>query len=231
MDSGSADWKERAMLPVLADGFLTGLLLQVAIGPVFFFILNTTIQKTIYDGLLAVLAVTLVDYFYILLAGIGVGRLLERPRIKLMMQIASSAVLAAFGMMMWLSVLGTSSGSGTTVSGKSDHIISFVSAFLLTLSSPLTIVFWTSLFTTKAIEKGYNRQQLLPFGFGAGASTAVFLSLAVVVFALLRSAIPSIMVRILNATVGTLLIAYGVVRLANGIRNRNAGSPVTGSGQ
>src|SRR5208337_139778 len=86
----------KVTLAILLDGFVTGLLLQIAIGPVFFFILNTTVQKTILDGFLAVLAVTLVDCFYIFLAAIGVGRLLGRPKVKLVLQILGSVVLIAF---------------------------------------------------------------------------------------------------------------------------------------
>ena len=220
--------KEPRVLPIVANGFAAGLLLQAAVGPVFFFILNTTLQRTVYDGLLAVGAVTLVDCFYILLAGVGVGRLLERPRIRLAMRIGSSAVLAAFGVVMWLSALAGRGTTGAAASGSPSHAASFLSALLLTLSSPLTIVFWTGLFAAKAAEKGYGRRELIPFGLGAGTSTAVFLSLAVVVFALLRSAIPVIAVRVLNAAVASLLIAYAVVRLAKGIWPALSGRPRPG---
>ena len=50
---------------IFVNGLLTGLVLQMAIGPVFFFIINIALQKTLYDGFAAVSAVTLVDYFYI----------------------------------------------------------------------------------------------------------------------------------------------------------------------
>ncbi len=61
----------------LKNGLFTGLFFQLAIGPVFFFIANLTLQRSIYDGFAAVLAVTLVDYFYITLALFGIGKLLE----------------------------------------------------------------------------------------------------------------------------------------------------------
>lgn len=48
---------------VFVNGLLTGLTLQAAIGPVFFFIVNLALQRSFYDGLVAVAAVTLVDYF------------------------------------------------------------------------------------------------------------------------------------------------------------------------
>ena len=60
------------MLRVFITGLSTGLVLQLAIGPVFFFVLNISLQRTLVDGLCSVFAVTVVDYFYILLAIVGV---------------------------------------------------------------------------------------------------------------------------------------------------------------
>ena len=61
---------------VIKNGLVTGLFLQLAVGPVFFYIINLAIQRTIFDGLLGVLAVTIVDLFYISLAFFGIGKLL-----------------------------------------------------------------------------------------------------------------------------------------------------------
>lgn len=219
--------EETLMFGVLLDGFITGLLLQVAIGPVFFFILNTTIQKTILDGFVAVLAVTLVDYLYIFLAAIGVGRILERPKTRLGMQIVGSVVLSVFGVSMIISSLEVNSQSAIQMVEHSNPVMSFVSALLLTLSSPLTIIFWTSLFATKAIEKGYGRSQLTPFGLGAGVSTLVFLGLSVAVISLVRSSIPPLVVSILNGVVGSVLVIYGIARMVKGLKKRAVtGSPV-----
>jgi threonine/homoserine/homoserine lactone efflux protein len=203
---------------ILLNGFVTGLLLQIAIGPVFFLILNTTIQKTMVDGFLAVLAVTFVDYFYICLATVGVGKMLERPRIKLTLQTVGSIVLTAFGVMMIVSsAKPTITAAGNEV-GHSNLLSSFLSAFLLTLSSPLTIVFWTSLFATKATEKGYGKRQLIPFGVGAGASTAIFLGLSVIVFSIVKASIPSLAIRILNGAVGIVFLGYGILRFGKSLR-------------
>jgi len=210
------------MLSIVLDGFVVGLLLQIAIGPVFLFILNTAIQKTLVDGLLAVVAVTLVDYLYITLAILGVGRLLEKPRIKDLLAVVSSLVLVAFGVMMIVSITSTTLDDPSDALAPSNHLSSFLSAFLLTLSSPLTIVFWTSLFATKAIEKGYCKRELVPFGFAAGLATLTFLSLSVTLLSLVKASIPMGVIRVLNAIVGALLILYGIVRLSKTWRKGQA---------
>jgi len=209
------------MLAIMFDGFLTGLILQIAIGPVFFYILNLSLQRTIFDGLLAVVAVTIVDYFFIALAVLGVGKLLEKPRIKLGLGIISSIVLILFGIVMILSIHQTSQMVNPNSVIESNRMASFISAFVLTISSPLTIVFWTSLFAAKAIERGYAQNQLICFGLAAGLATLVFLGASVTLLAFIRASIPLMLLKICNIGVGSLLIIYGIIRLIKMTRHNS----------
>lgn len=208
------------MVAIMLNGFLTGLILQIAIGPVFFFILNISLQKTVIDGLFAISAVTLVDYIFIALAVLGVGKLLEKPKIKHALGIISSLVLILFGIIMILSINQSNPVSSPNNLIQSNYISSFISAFILTISSPLTIVFWTSLFATKAIEKGYAQKQLIFFGIAAGLATLVFLGSSVTLLSIFRASIPLALLRVLNTAVGLLLIIYGVIRLCKIAINR-----------
>ena len=153
--------------------FKTGSLLQFAIGPVFFFIINLTLQRTILDGQVAVLAVTIVDYFYITLAILGIGKLLEKENVKKTFGIISSIVLIVFGFIIIRDVV--SSQLATAVDMNSSNLLtSFTSVFLLTISSPLTIVFFTSLFAAKAVEYNYTKRELVIFGLATGSATFLF---------------------------------------------------------
>lgn len=82
--------KSNTKSSIIKNGLTTGIVLQLAIGPVFFYIINLSLQKTMLDGLVAALAVTIVDYLYIALAIFGVGKLLEHPKIKRGFGIVSS---------------------------------------------------------------------------------------------------------------------------------------------
>jgi len=198
---------------IFLDGFLTGLILQVAIGPVFFYILNLSLQRSLQDGYAAVLAAVLVDYLYITLAVLGVGRLLENEKVKRILGLISAVVLGIFG---WLMIGLAWKGEilpGSVNPGGADYTSSFLTTFLLTISSPLTIVFWTSIFASKAVEKGYSKKELIPFGIASGLATLCFLGLSVTGFSYIIIAIPENLIRNLNLGVGVTLIFYGLVRL------------------
>ena len=98
------------------NGLATGLVLQLAIGPVFFFIANLTLQGTIFNGLAGVFAVTIVDYFYITLAILGVGKLLENKKVKKIFGVVSSIVLAVFGVIIIKEVAGSISSTANIAS-------------------------------------------------------------------------------------------------------------------
>ena len=199
-------------MKIFKNGLLTGLLLQFAIGPVFFFIINLALQKSIWDGLAGAFAVTLVDYIYISLAILGIAKLLENKKFKQIFGITSSIILIIFGILIIRS-LTNSEIATNSIKGTSNLLTSFTSVFIITLSSPMTIVFFTSLFTAKALEYKYTKNQLLIFGLGTGFATFIFMSSSVILFSIAREIIPSLMVQISNLLVGIILIIYGCNRI------------------
>lgn len=199
-------------MKILRNGLLTGLFLQLAVGPVFFFIVNLALQKTFFDGLVGVLAVTLVDYFYIMMSILGLSEFLEHKKIKKIFGTISSIVLIVFGVLMIkksasLSVSAALSSQSTTL------LSSFVSVFLVTISNPMTIVFFTSVFMAKAVEYNYTKKELFIFGVGTGMASFLFMGSAVIFFSLLKASIPLLFIHVLNVLVGILLVGYGLVRL------------------
>lgn len=205
-------------MEIFKNGLSTGLILQLAIGPVFFFIANLTIQGTMLDGLVAVLAVTIVDYIYITLAILGVGQLLENRKVKIAFGFVSSAVLILFGWIIIRGVLGSDLATRAETA-SSSLFESFASVFVLTISSPLTIVFFTSLFAAKAVELDYSKRELVIFGLSTGSATFLFLGASVILFSIVGAVIPVMLIRVLNILVGLVLIGYGTVRLVQVTRN------------
>ena len=206
------------MLKTFKNGLLTGLTLQLAIGPVFFYIVNLGLQKTIWDGLAGAAAVTIVDYFYIILAIFGVGKLLEKKKFKEIFGILSSSILIIFGAFIIYGLFNNETQITQEIT-SSNFLDSFLSVFLLTISSPMTIVFFTGLFTARAFELKYTKKDLYIFGFAVGLSTLIFMGSSVVLFTIFKEAIPLIIIQVLNFAVGALLVAYGAVRLFKTLKN------------
>ncbi len=219
------------------SGLAAGLLLQLAVGPVFFFILGIALEADWTTAMFAVLAVTLADYIYIALSLAGVGKALERPEVRKPFALASALVLAAFGILSIKSGLtglvhGALESSAPEIASPAGSILgeparwtpasSFAGAFALTITSPLTIVFWGSVFSAKATELGMSRSETARFGIGAGFATLIFLSLSTAVLSVSKTAIPEQLVRALNLLVGLLLATYGLSRLIRNLSRKEA---------
>ncbi len=170
--------------------------------------------------MIAVLAVTIVDYLYITLSILGIGKLLENKKTKNLFGITSSVVLILFGAIIIKGIIDNGLSAAVNIESVS-LLSSFLSVFILTISSPMTIVFFTSIFTTKAVEYNYTKKELYIFGFSVGSATFLFMGLSVILFSLLKQSVPIALIKILNLLVGVVLIGYGVVRIIKTLKKSN----------
>ncbi len=190
------------------NGLKFGLLLQFAVGPVCLLVFNTAQNGGLAPSLTLVSAVALVDAFYIFLAAAGVSRLLEKPGAGRALKILSAVVLELFGLNIALSVFGRGFIPGFTVTANVRSV--FVQGLILTLSNPLTIVFWGGVLTAEMAEKQYDRRDFLVFAAGLVSATAFFLSGVATLGTALSEFIPPRAADVLNVTVGAAVAFFGV---------------------
>lgn len=195
------------------QGIKFGMLLQIAIGPVSLFILTTAVNSTFLNSFLAVLAVTLVDSIYIILALLGAVSFLKRGKNELVFKWLSAMILVLFG----INILANTSGIQLLPSfnllnaGISNS--SFIYAFILTLSSPLTILFWVGVFTAKVSEEHYKNRDLLYFTLGCLSSTLIFLTSLSIIGSTFHYILPVGIIIWLNVIAGLVMIYFGVMVL------------------
>ena len=199
------------MLKKYFSGLKFGLLLQIAVGPMCLMVFNTAKNVGFLIALSLVLAIALVDAFYITLAGLGVSKLLEKEKIKKIFKIIGSLVLILFGINIILNVFGKNIIPGLNLKPTSTNI--FIQGLVLTLSNPITIVFWGSVLTTKIIEDKLKKKELIIFSIGLVSSTLSFLTLVAILGTMLSNFIPDNISSILNVIVGILIIFFGIKML------------------
>ena len=196
---------------MIAKGFRFGMLLQIAIGPVCLMILQTAIASGFATAESGVLAVVLVDALFIFAAIWGIGALFTRfPRAKTLLKFFGGLVLVLFGAGSVLSVFGIALIPGLNLTAQSGSQNFFMTMLVLTLSNPLTILFWAGVFSTKLAEENFQRGQVYAFGSGAVLSTAFSLSLVSFLGSLINAHVPAAFIDILNFAVGCVLVAFGL---------------------
>ena len=193
------------------DGLKFGMLLQLAVGPMCLMVFNTAKNVGFLVALTLVLAIALVDAFYIILASLGVSKILDKPNIKKAFKIIGSLVLIIFGINIILNVFNINIIPGLNLKPTSSNI--FIQGLILTLSNPITIVFWGSVLTTKIIEDKLNKKELSVFSTGLVSSTLIFLTFVAVLGTMLSSFMPENISNIMNIIVGILIIFFGIKML------------------
>lgn len=190
------------------EGLKFGMLLQFAVGPMCLMVFNTAQNTGFLVSLSLVIAIALVDAFYILLASLGASKLLSNKKVEKIVKIIGSLVLILFGLNIILNVFGINIIPGLNLTPNSSS--AFAQGIILTLSNPITIVFWGSVLTTKIIEEKFKKKELAIFSIGLVSATLIFLTIVAILGMILSNFIPDIISKILNITVGIVIIGFGI---------------------
>lgn len=189
------------------SGLKFGLVLQLAIGPMCLMVFNTAQNSGFVVAFSLVIAIALVDAFYILLAGFGVSKFLGKESIKNVIKIIGFVILTIFGINIILSVFNINIIPGLNLNPNSSS--AFIQGLILTLSNPITIILWGGVLTTKLIEENFTKNELILFSLGLVCSSLIFLSFVALLGTILASFIPNIISNILNILVGLIIIGFG----------------------
>ncbi len=195
------------------DGLKFGMLLQLAIGPMCLLVFNTAKNMGFINALSLVSAIALIDAFYIYLAGIGVSRLLLQERVKICVSVTGAFVLCLFGINMILEVVGRD--IVLHISSYSDAQSVFVQGLILTLSNPLTIVFWGTVLTQKMIKEQLRRSELFFFSAGLVSATVFFLTGIAILGTEMKEFLPDTISNGMNVVVGVVIVYFGIKMFLN----------------
>ena len=171
------------------EGLRFGMLLQLAIGPMCLLVFHTAQNTGFFHALTLVAAIAFADGLYILLAGIGASKLLERGGVKRVIRTVGGSVLMLFGLNTVLNVWGINLIPAFSVAADAGNL--FFKGLLLTLSNPLTILFWGSVLTAKIVEDDLQREELAVFSVGLVSATLFFMTGVAALGTVLKAFIPS----------------------------------------
>ncbi|HSN58400.1 MAG TPA: LysE family transporter [Clostridiaceae bacterium] len=192
-------------------GFRFGMLLQIAVGPVCLFIFQTAASSGFAAAETGVLGVAIADALFIAAAILGIGALISRyPKAEKSLKYFGAAVQLVFGISIIAGVFGFSLVPSLDFFQKQSAGDVFIKALLLTLSSPLTILFWAGVFSSKISEENMLRRDMYFFGLGAVLSTLFFLTFVSILGRLVNSFLNPDLLSALNVVVGLMLIGFGI---------------------
>ena len=160
------------MFSAFFQGIIPGLILSAAIGPVFFMLVQTSIQRGFKLAMIMEAGIILSDTFCILCAYFGLAAFFQNPAYRNAIFTVGSVVLVIFGVFMFLSHKKVQFNQQDDVLKKGDKSKLFWKGFLFNISNPSVIFFWMAFVGLSMTQ--YNNSKLTIFAYFLGTITTVF---------------------------------------------------------
>jgi threonine/homoserine/homoserine lactone efflux protein len=189
------------------EGLGLGLILQISVGPVCIAILHKALSQGFRHAFAMVWGAVLVDGFYIALSVLGVSALLQIGPARVAVGAAGALLLGYFG----VRYLRAPPPTGRVVQNDGPLRNSFAFGVGLTLTNPLTILFWAGVLGAMMSTHTFGQAGgVVYFAAGCLVATLLFLTaVAVAGHALERVLTPQLALW-LNRAVGLFLIGFAV---------------------
>ncbi len=160
------------MEPVIR-GISFGIVLAFLVGPVFFALIQTGMERGFVPGLLVAVGIAVSDALYLLLCFMGLSAFLEADSFRVYLGFGGGTLLAAFGFY-YLLIKRRIAVSGQPVAEQSAPIRYLAKGFVLNTMSPMVPLFWMGTVSLATTDFGYYRlSQFLPFFAGVLSTTLI----------------------------------------------------------
>lgn len=217
------------MVDLVLKGIVTGFILSIMIGPVFFVLLETSIRKGIRAGLAFNVGVFLSDIIYILIAYLFFAQVsdLAEGESRGIAKVIGGILFILYGVVSFFKKPQNMliSGNNTReVADWGEYAKLSLKGFLLNFANPLVIFYWFSVLTlgdTKVSETDPDSK----FGI------LLFLVIILVTFfsvdvlkiigaKQLRPLVTGRLLRALNQLIGIVFVVFGIFLIIQGVYNK-----------
>ena len=196
---------------IILNGVKLGIVLALLIGPVFFAIIQTSVERGFAKGVLVSLGVSLSDLFYVVICCLGLIRLVENEDVREQMAYVGGGILLVFGL--YYLAIKTRSKKEPAVSHIEErkNVRYFLKGFVINAFSPMVPLFWIGTLSIVTIDFGYSKNSEIFVFYAAVLITVLITDIAKAYLAdKLRKIITPGRMAVMNGIVGVALIIFGI---------------------
>jgi threonine/homoserine/homoserine lactone efflux protein len=198
------------------EGLAFGLILQISVGPVCIAVLHKGLSQGFRHAFVMAWGVAFVDALYIVLSVVGISALLRIEPVRNGVGLAGALLLVYFG----IRYLRTPAETARVENNDDGSLLkSFSFGAGLTLTNPLTILFWAGVLGAMMSTHTFNQEAGIVY-FSAGCITATLLFLTAVALTghFLERILTERLSLWLNRVVGLFLIAFAIKLIVDLVR-------------
>jgi len=212
------------VIELVIKGVVTGFLLSIMVGPVFFVLLETSIRRGVRAALAFDLGVLLSDVIYVLVAFVfysQVSAIMVGER-QDSLKIVGGVLFIIYGIVTYIKKPKESALDevGNVIHKSSDYLILALKGFFLNFANPLVIFYWFSVITLGAKSTANNEADHYAILYYIAVILVTFFSFDLLkIFGAkkLRPLVTDKVLVILNHFIGIVFAVFGIFLLAQGI--------------
>jgi threonine/homoserine/homoserine lactone efflux protein len=196
---------------IILNGIKLGIVLALLVGPVFFTIIQTSVERGFDKGVLVAIGVSISDLFYVLICYLGLIRLVERESFHQPMAYVGGSILLLFGIYyLALKNRKMRAPDATHIEERSGARY-FLKGFVINAISPMVPLFWIGTLSIVTIDFGYNKTSEISVFYATVLITVLGTDIIKAWLAgRLRGLITLQRMKVINVVVGIALIIFGV---------------------
>tara|TARA_Y100000385_G_scaffold289406_2_gene358757 strand:+ start:9576 stop:10259 length:684 start_codon:yes stop_codon:yes gene_type:complete len=209
-------------MDLLLKGLVTGFILSIMIGPVFFVLLETSIRKGVRAAIALDLGVLISDIVYILIAYLFYTEVeaLSKGDDKSLLHLIGGGMFLAYGVFNLLKKVKERKVKGGELDKvrTRDYIWLGIKGFVLNIANPLVVFYWFSVMTLGAESEGESGGWRMIFYLGIILLTFFTIDLLKILGAKrLRPLVTHRLLVGLNRLIGIVFVLFGVVLIVQGV--------------
>ena len=196
---------------IVFHGVQLGIVLAFLVGPVFFSIIQTSVEKGFWNGALVAVGVSISDILYVTICYFGLFQFLNDPSSKKNMAYIGGAILIVFGLYHLIIKARRAKMVSFHSEAEKKPLKYILKGFILNGVTPMVFIFWIGTISIATIDFGYNTGFEFFIFFLALLSTVLATDITKAFLAdKLRRLITHRFLMIMNIVVGVFLIGFGI---------------------
>lgn len=194
----------------LLEGMILGLTLAIMLGPAMFSLIQTSIHRGLYRGILLAGGIFLSDLSLVVLCYLGAVQVIGNDRNYLMFGIIGGIILVIFGVVTFLRKVQVTDDNNLIDVKMPGPLTYIFKGFFLNFANPFVWIFWVSVMVT--VSTGYGSDSWSIREFFAGALLTILSTdvLKVIIASRLKRYLKPRILIIINHLVGIMLILFGI---------------------
>jgi threonine/homoserine/homoserine lactone efflux protein len=193
----------------LWKGLLFGLILSFMVGPVFFALIQTSIEYGFKAGLFMAFGVAMSDSMYIAISYSGLSQISENIQLKFFLGLVGALIMVGFGLNYIFRPI-PKKGLKRYEMNSNSHLRKILKGFMLNSLNPFILLFWLGVAGLVTVEMHFNFDQASFFYVGVIAMVLTMDITKSFLATRLRTFVTPHFMNIINRIVGIVLILFGI---------------------